>query len=424
MEVEAGTVVSGTVVAGRFRVEAELGRGGMGVVYRATQLPMERPVALKLLRAELTAAPKARARFEREARALSALPHPSAVAIFDFGEHEGTAYLAMELLEGETLAARVSRGPLDAAAAIDVATQLADVLAAAHAVGLVHRDLKPENVVLQGGAVRVLDFGLAFLAAEDGPGGRMTREGVVVGTPAYLSPEQARGEAVGPPTDVYALGCVLHELITGRPPFSGTEMEVLTKQMFAPPPPLAREGGLEVPAALDALRRAMLDKSPDRRPEAAEARDRLALLDPDPDRGRVRASADGYLGARAARMVNAAPRAEAGSDAPEVGVVGAVTPELMLGLSANGIAAFVVTDAEPVDAATRALYAPGASEAEVRALAEAGPPVLTDADRGDLGRLTAMLAAGAADVVLRPVSAAELARKLLRAARDAEPARR
>ena len=413
----------GTVVAGRYRVEAELGRGGMGVVYRAVQLPIERPVALKVLRRELVDAPKARARFEREARALSALPHPSAVAIYDFGEHEGMAYLAMELLHGETLAEALREGAFGAARAIDVATQLADVLAAAHGVGLVHRDLKPENIVLEGETVRVLDFGLAFLAAREGPAGRMTREGVVVGTPAYLSPEQARGEDVGPATDVYALGCVLHELLTGKAPFVGTEMEVLTKQMFAPAPPLEREGGLDVPAALDVLRRAMLDKVPDRRPGAAEIRDRLALLDPDPDRGRVRASADGYLGARAARMVEAgtveaAPASEPSADVPEIGVVGEISPELMLGLTANGIAAFVLSDAEPIDGSTRALYAPGADEAALRALSAHGLPIVTDHAKGDIAGLTARLAAGAADVVLRPVAAADLARKLLRVTRD------
>jgi len=408
--------VIGTTIAGRYRVDAELGRGGMGVVYRAAQLPLERPVAVKVLRRELTDQPRARARFEREARVASAFDHPAAVTIHDYGEHAGGAFLVMELIEGDTLAARIGRAPMAAADAIELATQLADVLSAAHGIGLVHRDLKPENVIVDEGRARVLDFGLAFLRA-DGPAGRMTRDGVVVGTPAYLSPEQARGEAVGPPTDVYALGCILHEMLTGQPPFGGAEMDVLTKQMFAPPPPL---GAIDpVPAALDALRRAMLDKAADRRPGAAEARDRLAALDPDPDRGRVRAREDGYLGARARRMVDAPDRptpAPVDSGA-EIGVVGAVAPQLLLGLSANGYAAFTVTDASPVEARTRALFAPGATETEIAALASHGIPIVTDADRGDVERLSAMLRAGAADVVLRPVGAAELARKLARLVR-------
>jgi len=407
--------VIGATIAGRYRVDAELGRGGMGVVYRAAQLPLGRPVAVKVLRRELTDQPRARARFEREARVASAFDHPAAVTIFDYGEHDGGAYLVMELIDGDTLAARIGRAPMPAADAIELSTQLADVLAAAHAIGLVHRDLKPENVIVTGGRARVLDFGLAFLRA-DGPAGRMTRDGVVVGTPAYLSPEQARGEAVGPPTDVYALGCILHEMLTGHPPFAGAEMDVLTKQMFAPPPAL---GAIDpVPAALDALRRAMLDKAADRRPDAAEVRDRLAALDPDPDRGRVRAREDGYLGARAKRMVDAPERpTPAPVDHAEIGVVGAVAPELLLGLSANGFAAFAVTDETPVEDRTRALFAPGATEDAIAALTRHRIPVVTDADRGDVARLSAMLRAGAADVVLRPVGAAELARKLQRLVR-------
>lgn len=417
----AGEDRVGEIVAGRYRIDAVLGQGGMGIVYRAAQLPLERPVALKVLRPELVNAPRARMRFEREARVASAFAHPAAVTIHDFGEHEGSAYLAMELLEGETLAERIRGRRPEVADAIELAHQLADVVAAAHAMELVHRDLKPENVMLEHPEaddvrVRVLDFGLAFVRA-DGPSGRMTREGVVVGTPAYLSPEQARGDEVGPPTDVYALGCILHELLTARPPFVGAEMDVLTKQMFAPPPALG--GALVVPTALDELRRSMLDKAPVRRPSAAEVRDRLALLDPDPDRARVRAREDGYLGARAVRMVDApAPRRVASTrDEVEVGVVGEIAPALVLGLGANGIAAFVVTDDEAVGDRTRVLFAPGASESEVRALARGGLPVLTDAPRGDVARLSAMMRAGAADVVLQPVTAAELARKLHRLVR-------
>ncbi|MCB9594112.1 MAG: serine/threonine protein kinase [Sandaracinaceae bacterium] len=405
----------GEIVAGRYRVDAELGRGGMGIVYRAAQLPLERPVALKVLRRELVDDPKARMRFEREARVASALEHPAAVAIYDFGEHEGAAFLVMELLEGDTLAQRIAGAPVGVAVAIELSTQLADVVAAAHAIGLVHRDLKPENAMLTGERLRVLDFGLAFLRAP-GPAGRMTREGVVVGTPEYLSPEQARGEDVGPPTDVYAMGCMLHEMLTGQPPFAGAEMDVLTKQMFAPPPALATTE--PVPAALDELRRGMLDKVAARRPSADEVRDRLAALDPDPERGRVRARDDGYLGARARRMVDAAPRPEpAPSDTVEIGVVGAVPPSLLIGLSANGFAAFVVSADAAIGAETRALFAPNATEAEIAALAVHGLPVITDADRGDAARLPATLRAGAADVVLRPVTAAELARKLARVVR-------
>lgn len=412
----------GALIAGRYRVEGVLGRGGMGVVYRAVQLPMERAVALKVLRPELTGDPRAHARFEREARAASALAHPAAVVIHDFGDHEGTAYLAMELVEGVGLRALIDEG-VTTAQAIELCLQLADVLAAAHGAGLVHRDLKPENVIVQtkesAPVVRVLDFGLAFLDRR-GPGGRMTREGVVVGTPEYLSPEQARGEDVGPATDVYALGCVLHELVTGRPPFSGTEMDVLTKQMFAPPPPLWRGAdALDVPVALDELRRAMLDKRADARPGTEEVRERLRALDPDPARARARARQDGYLGPRAERMVDApgASRSQS-AQALELGVIGRLDASVVLGLSATGIAAFAVSDEEPIGASTAVLFAPDASEAEIARLSKSGPPVLAALDCSDLPRLSAMLRAGAADVVLRPFSAADLARKIRRVARD------
>jgi len=413
------SVVIGGLIAGRYRVEAELGRGGMGVVYRAVQLPMERAVALKVLKKELTGDARARVRFEREARAASALAHPSAVAIHDFGEHEGMAYLAMELVEGRGLRALIEEGA-GVARAIDLAAQLADVLASAHEAGLVHRDLKPENVIVEatveGDRVRVLDFGLAFL--ERGPGGRMTREGIVVGTPEYLSPEQARGEDVGPATDVYALACVLHELLTRRPPFAGSELDVLTKQMFAPPPPLSGAGALEVPAALDELRRAMLEKQPARRPSAAEARDRLRALDPDPDRARARARQDGYLGPRAARMVDAA-RATASSDgALEVAIAGTLDAELVLGLMANGITAFTLSDDEPLGPETAVIVAPGASEEVVAELARSGLPVIAAIDRADVARLSTLLRAGAADVATRPLSAPDLAKKIRRLARD------
>jgi serine/threonine protein kinase len=416
----------GALVAGKFRIESLLGRGGMGVVYRATQLPMGRPVALKVLRAELTDDPRARARFEREARIASALDHPAAVAIHDFGEHrvdaasKAIAYLAMELVEGEGLRATLAQEP-STARVIDLAAQLADVLAAAHASGLVHRDLKPENVIVQvgpdGERVRVLDFGLAFAIALP-EGGRMTREGVVVGTPEYLSPEQARGESVGPATDVYALGCMLHELLTRRPPFTGGELDVLTKQMFAPPPPLRRENEvLDVPVVLDELRRAMLDKRPDARPGAVEVRDRLRALDPDPDRARARARIDGFHGPRAMRMVDAPKTAPAdGSPDLVVGVVGSVDASLSLALSANGIALYAVTEAEPIDASTSALFVPDATLEGLAHLARTGPPIVAGLDRSI--DLASVLRAGASDVVHRPFSAADLARKLRRIARD------
>ncbi|MFK7984638.1 MAG: serine/threonine-protein kinase [Sandaracinaceae bacterium] len=406
-------LAEGERVAGRYRIEAPIGSGGMGVVYRATQLPVDRAVALKLLRPGLYDAPTARARFEREARVATALDHPSAVTVYDFGEDDGRLFMAMELVEGPSLR-EVVRAVPSVARAIELTYQLADALFAAHRVGLTHRDLKPENVIVQraeDGAdrVRVLDFGLAFLP--EGPAGRMTREGVVVGTPEYLSPEQARGGEVGPATDIYALGCVLHELIAGQAPFVGADIDVLTKQMYAPPPEWRSRAGA-VPAALDELRRAMLDKSAARRPEAGEVRSRLSGMDADPMRSRARAAHDGYLGPRAGRMVDAAPAADPNPVELEVGIVGEASGALMLGLRANGMHAFVLAPDEVAVGVADVVYAPGADLDRVAALRGTGVPVVVDTPKGDMKRLAALMRAGAADVVLRPVSPAALARKL------------
>ncbi|HHH27825.1 MAG TPA: serine/threonine protein kinase, partial [Polyangiaceae bacterium] len=168
----------GALIGGRYRVEAVIGRGGMGVVYRAAQLPLGLKVAVKVLRVDLARDPRARARFEREARVASALDHPAAVRVHGFGDDAGATYLVMELLQGQTLAERIGGAAMPPAVAIELSTQLADAMHSAHEIGLVHRDLKPENVFLSATRpaetrLRVLDFGLAFLG-RTGPTGRLT----------------------------------------------------------------------------------------------------------------------------------------------------------------------------------------------------------------------------------------------------------
>lgn len=412
----------GEVVAGRFRLDGMLGEGASGVVWRAMQLPLDRPVALKLLRPAYGADPRARLRFEREARVASALEHPSAVAIHELGEDAGRLYIAMELLAGRTLRAELAaaRGGLAAGRALDVAWQIADLLVAAHAIGLVHRDLKPENVFVEPeGRVRVVDFGLAFIADRDSAG-RMTVEGVVAGTPAYLSPEQARGGEVGPATDVYALGCVIFELLTGGVPFEGSEMEVITKQMFAPAPALRdRKHDLEVPAAVEVLVRRMLAKRAEERPTAAEAREALAEIDPELARGR--GHGETHLRGRAARMVPAGAGAEgaraAGQDAEEVAIVGAAPVDLMVALAAAGIQAYAVTETQTAKGAA-AIWAPGATPERVAELSGVAP-VVTDMEPSDVARLAELVRAGVSEVVPKPVASEELARKLRRAIRIA-----
>jgi serine/threonine protein kinase len=277
----------GDIVAGRFELERKLGEGGMGVVFLATQIQLRRKVALKLILPEHAARKGARARFEREARVASALRHPNAVEVYDFGEHQGALYMAMELLTGVTLRSLVDldRPPLPLVRALRYARQIADVLTAAAAIGLVHRDLKPENVMIETAVdgserVVVVDFGLAFMA-EQGDMGRLTREGVVTGTPDYMSPEQARGIEVTPATDVYSLGCMLYEMLTSNPPFQGDTAILISRHLFVAPTPI-REAypEVDVPGAVDDLIQRMMDKTPEARPSAQSVRDVLLAVDP------------------------------------------------------------------------------------------------------------------------------------------------
>ncbi len=209
----------GTVVAGKYRVLGEIGRGGMGVVYEADDLKLRRTIALKFLPGELTYDIEARERLVHEAQAASVLDNPHICTIYEIGEGgSGQMYIAMALCHGESLRAKVKRGPLAPAEALSLAAQVADGLAAAHENGIVHRDIKPGNILVsKDGAARIADFGLAKIAGE----ARLTRPGTSVGTVAYMSPEQIRGEDVDARTDVWSLGVVLYEMLTGGLPFHG-----------------------------------------------------------------------------------------------------------------------------------------------------------------------------------------------------------
>ena len=231
---------------GQYRDVAPLGEGGMGEVYLAVDTRLRRKVALKLLPPAYTHDPERVRRFEREALAASALSHPNIVTIYDIGEVDGRHFIAAEYVEGETLRGRLRRGPLAQAEALEVATQLASALEAAHAAGIVHRDLKPENVVVRpDGYVKLLDFGLAKLTdrahPSDGTGSALntTRAGAVMGTANYMSPEQARGQEVDARTDLWSLGVVLYEMVAGRAPFAGeTPSHVTFAIMENDAPPL------------------------------------------------------------------------------------------------------------------------------------------------------------------------------------------
>jgi serine/threonine-protein kinase len=266
----------GRTLAGRFQLQRVLGRGGMGTVYEAEQLGLSRRVALKVLHPHIATAPGAVSRFQREATLMARLHHPGAAQVYDFGEDAGELFLAMERLHGETLDALTSReGPLPVPVAVELMAQVLEVLEASHALGIIHRDLKPSNVMLTGELsaprVKVLDFGLAQVV--DGSSqARITQSGMVHGTPAYMSPEQCRGEALDGRADLYSLGCVLYELILGQPPFGETpSAEVMSGHLYRPPTPLSQlRPQLKLPPALETLVLECLAKVREQRPENAQ----------------------------------------------------------------------------------------------------------------------------------------------------------
>jgi serine/threonine protein kinase/tetratricopeptide (TPR) repeat protein len=252
---------------GPYHVLREVGRGGMGVVYQATHLRLGRPAALKLLVPQLAEDREARDRFIHEARAASALDHPNICTIYDIGEtDDGRVFLAMAWYDGESLRATLDRGPLPVQTAIDYAAQITRALVAAHEAGIVHRDVKPANLMVTAdGLIKLLDFGVAKLAGQPG----VTQPGTHVGTAAYMSPEQARGEPVDQRTDIWSLGVVLHEMIAGERPFrGGSEPAVVRSILDDPPAPLTAPDGA-VPDDLARLAGACLEKDPARRPASA-----------------------------------------------------------------------------------------------------------------------------------------------------------
>ena len=258
---------------GQFVVERELGRGGMGVVYLARELHLDRLVALKVLPATLATQPDTRERFLREARTAARLAHPNVVPIYRADEAGGTAFFAMAFVDGETLAERLrDRGSLPPAAAVPILRAAAWALAYAHARGVVHRDVKPENILLERATGRTLvtDFGIAHHTTVSADSPRLTLDGHVLGTLHYMSPEQVSGESLDGRSDLYALGVVAFQLLSGRLPFDGPTPAVLLAHATRPAPPL-REVAPEVPASLAAVIDRCLRKRPDDRYATGEA---------------------------------------------------------------------------------------------------------------------------------------------------------
>src|SRR5271157_2285731 len=248
-EPDAAQLTAGQQVS-HYQIQEKLGEGGMGVVYKASDTRLGRSVALKFIKVQFGR------RWEREARAVAALNHPHIATLYEVGEHESWPYLAMELVEGRPL-----KGPLPVKQAIEYGIQIADALAAAHAAGIVHRDLKPANIlVTQKGSVKVLDFGLAKLAEQEGAPASTQTAGLV-GTPGYLAPEQIEGKPADTRSDIFAFGCIVYELLSGRRAFPGeTITAALTAAAITEPKPL--DGA---PEQVDRLVRLCLRKDPARR---------------------------------------------------------------------------------------------------------------------------------------------------------------
>jgi eukaryotic-like serine/threonine-protein kinase len=254
--------VVGELIAGRYELEELVGSGGMSNVFRAHDRLLERTVALKILHEQYTRDEDYVERFRREARAVAQLTHPNIVTVIDRGEQDGRQFIVFEYVDGENLKELSARGPLDAREAIGLALQVAHALSFAHDRGLVHRDVKPQNVLLnEDGQAKVTDFGIARSLDVHG----VTQTGTVLGTSDYIAPEQARGQKVDPKTDIYSLGVVLYELLTGEVPFSGDNFVAVAMRHVSEPPPSVLEHRPDCPVRVDlAIQRAMAKVPADR----------------------------------------------------------------------------------------------------------------------------------------------------------------
>jgi len=266
---------TGRILQGRYKVGAPIAEGGMGVVYRAERVGIERPVVVKFLHAVLTEQPGVVDRFEREARATARLNHPNCVALVDFGLDEGAPYLVMEYVEGRTLADILDKGPLPPTRALHIARQILAGLAHAHTRGILHRDLKPANVMIIDAVetddfVKILDFGLAKLLGPSEMGGDVTVQGIAIGTPGYMSPEQASGIPSDKRADIYCIGALLYHLVSGQKPFDGDDVHSVLRRHREETPLGPRGLVAEISVELERLILRAMERDPAKRYQSAE----------------------------------------------------------------------------------------------------------------------------------------------------------
>ena len=272
LEQDADSLI-GTTLAGKYRIDERLNEGGMGTVYRATHVLMDKTVAIKVLRPSLAADEKIVARFSREARAASRISHPNALTVTDFGEDEsGHVFLVMEFLSGRTLKQLIrDEGPLPLQRVVDISRQIGDALNAAHSQGVVHRDLKSDNIMLvdtlSGDHAKVLDFGIAKINEPDGVvDTNLTAPNLVIGTPQYMSPEQCSQDAeIDARSDIYSLGVILYEMLVGHVPFSGDSPTMVMMKHLQEPVPSVLDERTDIPAAVSRVVARAMAKVPDHR---------------------------------------------------------------------------------------------------------------------------------------------------------------
>ena len=396
----------GSTIDGRYLVEAKLGEGGMGVVYAARHVIIDKRFAIKVLKKEAQEEETAAQRFIQEAKSASKIGHANIVDITDFGVlPDGSAYFVMEFLEGQTLGQAIQDGPLQSRRVVSIAAQIARGLNAAHSKGIIHRDLKPENIFLlerdgQTDVVKIVDFGIAKVQSgpTGRPGQRLTQVGMVLGTPEYMSPEQATGKETDHRVDEYALGCMMYEMITGDVPFRGeTSAGTLTKHVFDQAvPPSRKRTDLVISSALEAVvMKTMAKKADDRFPSMKELLEALDQVGAEIDSGRDDERA------HAARQDRARPTAAPTTDSDlstvprrRGGAIAAVIGGVVL---IGGIVAWVAFGRHKGEAATPPVVA-----TELKPTTSDPPPTAPSPSAPATVKLTLRSSPSGADVFVGP----------------------